>query len=303
MKRLFIIGNGFDLAHKLPTLYIDFKNYLVREYDIDENKYFYAPEFSFDPDGGMAYDDDYVAGFVVFTISQVEGDKWSDLENTLGVLDYSDALDDYFAEEDPENPYEDVYRMEDRASGIVIPMKRITNYFEDWIETIEINDDIQQLDSFKKLIDSETGFLSFNYTDTLEEVYHVSNVCHIHGYQGGTIHFGHGNLEDNYDYYQSSHMGAEDHLLDIHLALRKNIKVALDDSYDFFETITDELTEIYSFGFSFGDVDLVYMKEIMSRCDSRNITWYLNGYDPKTRRDHFEKLIKSCGFKGKFSIF
>ena len=28
MKRLFILGNGFDLSHGLETSYVDFKNYL-----------------------------------------------------------------------------------------------------------------------------------------------------------------------------------------------------------------------------------------------------------------------------------
>ena len=29
MSNLFIIGNGFDIAHGLPTKYADFKNILV----------------------------------------------------------------------------------------------------------------------------------------------------------------------------------------------------------------------------------------------------------------------------------
>ena len=28
MKRLFIIGNGFDLAHKIPTRYLDYRAFL-----------------------------------------------------------------------------------------------------------------------------------------------------------------------------------------------------------------------------------------------------------------------------------
>lgn len=30
MKRLFIIGNGFDIAHNLPTKYADFKKFLEK---------------------------------------------------------------------------------------------------------------------------------------------------------------------------------------------------------------------------------------------------------------------------------
>lgn len=30
MKRLFIIGNGFDIAHGLPTRYLDFREFLEK---------------------------------------------------------------------------------------------------------------------------------------------------------------------------------------------------------------------------------------------------------------------------------
>lgn len=37
MNKLFIIGNGFDMAHGLPTSYNDFREYLIKEYpDADE---------------------------------------------------------------------------------------------------------------------------------------------------------------------------------------------------------------------------------------------------------------------------
>ncbi|MBZ5482420.1 hypothetical protein JGU65_24860 [Bacillus sp. T_4] len=32
MSNLFIIGNGFDLAHRLPTSYKDFYKYLIKTY-------------------------------------------------------------------------------------------------------------------------------------------------------------------------------------------------------------------------------------------------------------------------------
>lgn len=38
MKRLFIIGNGFDLAHNLPTNYLDYRTFLKSS---PENANFY----------------------------------------------------------------------------------------------------------------------------------------------------------------------------------------------------------------------------------------------------------------------
>ena len=38
MKRLFIIGNGFDLNHGLPTRYTDFMNFMKSNHpDVSEN--------------------------------------------------------------------------------------------------------------------------------------------------------------------------------------------------------------------------------------------------------------------------
>ena len=39
MAKLIIIGNGFDLAHKIPTIYNDFRRYLISRYpDAYQNK-------------------------------------------------------------------------------------------------------------------------------------------------------------------------------------------------------------------------------------------------------------------------
>lgn len=58
MKKLFIIGNGFDLAHGLKTLYKNFHTYLRQTYfdhedvcdeDFESNDFYYdadLPEFS-----------------------------------------------------------------------------------------------------------------------------------------------------------------------------------------------------------------------------------------------------------------
>ena len=32
MKRLYILGNGFDVAHKLPTAYLDYRKFFERQY-------------------------------------------------------------------------------------------------------------------------------------------------------------------------------------------------------------------------------------------------------------------------------
>lgn len=48
MKRLFIIGNGFDRAHNLPTSYWDFRKYILTRYP-DAESYYFIPESTLMP--------------------------------------------------------------------------------------------------------------------------------------------------------------------------------------------------------------------------------------------------------------
>ncbi len=54
MKRLFIIGNGFDRAHNLPTSYWDFRKYIMTRYPDAESHYF-IPECTLMPKGNEEY--------------------------------------------------------------------------------------------------------------------------------------------------------------------------------------------------------------------------------------------------------
>ena len=64
MKRLFIIGNGFDRAHNLPTSYWDFRKYILTRYP-DAESYYFIPESTLMPKGDEEYDEAEVAGYIV----------------------------------------------------------------------------------------------------------------------------------------------------------------------------------------------------------------------------------------------
>ena len=87
--KLFIIGNGFDLAHGLKTSYEDFRAYLQEEYPEADADEFVMPDVYTMPDGGEAIDDEDAVSFLLRIISVTEGDKWKDVETTLGLLDFS----------------------------------------------------------------------------------------------------------------------------------------------------------------------------------------------------------------------
>ncbi|NTW72695.1 MAG: hypothetical protein HGA49_10720 [Eubacteriaceae bacterium] len=198
MANLFIIGNGFDIAHNLKTSYNDFYNYLKKKFpDADENRII-LPTGNMMPDGGIEYNEVETVSLLLFLISDAEnwGDKWSDVENSLGNFNFSYCFDDlpeFFDKEGDRDYQYEYYNNEDRSSHLVTPILEITDHFSDWISLIYT----YPKQDFKKLIDNKNDlFLTFNYTLTLENLYDAKNVCHIHGRQCEKILFGHGNYKD-----------------------------------------------------------------------------------------------------------
>lgn len=301
MRKLFIIGNGFDIAHNLPTKYSDFQNYLMENYPGTTGDYLVVPESFIMPDGEEKYNDDEVVGFLLKIITETEatGEAWSDLENTLGLLDFDECFDNWDTSDD--NEWRMVYNNEDTAANVSGAVKMIKKYFSDWIETIDISD-TEKKTKFYSLIDPTNDlFLTFNYTETLEEIYDAKNVYHIHGKQGDQLIFGHGNSIDNYDEYINKNIGAEIYLSELYATLKKDTQTVINQNKALFKVFAS-VDEIYTHGFSFSDVDLVYIKEICSISSTQNIVWYINYYD-SVKFDEFKQKIIDCGFKGKFDIY
>ena len=310
MRKLFIIGNGFDRAHGLQTGYEDFHKYLKETYsdadeDVDQLSYVFQ-----DKDGGLDCADNEAVGFLMRIITQAEPDseQWSALEESLGVLDYSEVFDGLIEQIDNEGDVDlwaNAYQNEDAANDLSVVIEKLSDYFTDWIGTLDLSK-TGQIDSFKKLIESDDIFLNFNYTETLEVVYQVKNenVCHIHGKRGEALILGHGRdeKEDEYSRNMSRYTGAEGILSEIHYMLKKDTGKAIYKHDKFFRSLYQGIECIYSHGFSFGEVDQPYIKKICEILPTENITWYLNDFD-KSRIPLFEKRLRSAGFTGKISTF
>ena len=310
MKKLFVIGNGFDSAHDLPTSYDHFRKFLCDTYlngRTVEDCMPMIPTVSVGHKGEDILDMERVAEFLVYIISEAEpdGSKWSDLEASLGRLDYDEAFE-FLPEERDRDGDINYWRVSnnnaDMASDLYKVISSVKDLFSEWVDTIEIND-TEQKDDFNNLVGAEDIFLTFNYTYTLEDLYGIDekNVCHIHGGQDGDILFGHGNTEDYSSQYMNKHIGSENSLSMLDMILKKDTVKALNEHLYFFDSIDASIKEVYSIGFSFADVDLIYIKEICKRL-SVDTVWFLNDYNsddiPK-----FQKRLRECGFKGKFDVF
>jgi len=308
MTKLFIIGNGFDLAHGMKTRYSDFRDYLVEKYEIDEDLIDtdgYEIPVPYDlPKGGEEYDDTTASAAIIKTLDNTEGGQWKDVEKSLGELDFGVFLDDWAGNynSDDDNAFRDsVYRNEDNARNLCGALRLIGGYFQDWVRTIKVSHIL--LPDFQGLISPENDlFLNFNYTKTLEKLYNAQNVCHIHGTQDEDIYFGHGNDEDRTDYYQSNWFGAESELNQLQYSLRKDTNEAYDKNAQFFykieETAKEDNFEMYSFGFSFSEVDRIYLKEIFRRINTKNVVFHLNDFETKEKQDEYINVLIDCGFEG-----
>jgi len=303
-SRLFIIGNGFDKAHSLPTGYIDFKEYLINKYpDADANNCTFSPEPDFLPDGGEHYNDTEVISFLLKIIENAEpnGDGWAKLEESMGNLNLSWFLYDFNKPYD--NEWHEVYRNQDLSLNLAGAVLLLPYYFDVWIQSIDISQVIP-LQKFYNLINPVSDlFFTFNYTNTLQSIYVAKNVLHIHGKQGEQLIFGHGNNSDIFDYYQNNYIGSENNINRMHLSLRKDTNAQISKHINYFEALPKTIREIYSFGFSFSEVDMIYIKEICENLTTENMTWYLHSYNSKEERSSFSKAIQSCGYMGRFSEY
>ncbi|MCF1627477.1 bacteriophage abortive infection AbiH family protein [Tetragenococcus koreensis] len=305
MSNLFIIGNGFDISHGLPTSYRDFRDYLVTNYPKARYEATIVPEGKPTPDGDFYFDKDEVVGFVIYIIDQVEGEDWKDLEEALGHLDFADYFDNFAQDYDEYSDYEwkEVANNEDLANSFVIPTSKIKELFSEWINTIDLDVTYKKKD-LTILFEDETQVLSFNYTKTIEQVYGIEDVCHIHGIQGEELFFGHGDKTERSEEYMQKYIGAESALSDIDKQLEKDTETALYDNQPFFAELSGKnIKKMYSYGFSFSKVDEIYLEEIFTYVDTKNIVWYFNDYDSEEKIKKYENKLKNLGFKGRFSTF
>lgn len=177
-KKLFIIGNGFDIWSGLNSQFINFKHFYYNNQDIilkDLGLKSHGIN-----NGHLKTDLEIVYGDP-FNCFELTDSFWNQFENNLKKISYSqiNQLFDY------------------STSGTInlalalVNSKKILDYaFEQWVKSLLIHD---KNDSFR--FDEDCIFINFNYTDTLTQLYGVNpnNVFHIHGSasSGDSIIYGH----------------------------------------------------------------------------------------------------------------
>jgi len=328
MKKLFIIGNGFDLAHNIKSSYNDFRDYLVSiagdKYDKYETM---VPEPHEAQDGDVYVNDDNSAALLIKLFDNMEADlkcckcdskccevdlEWKKIELDMGHMDYEnvfDSLVEQFDRDGDQDARSNMESKEDLSNELYESAKKLHRFFYDWIKGIEF-ENIEPEKDFLKLIDGESKFLTFNYTKTLESDYDVNPnmICHIHGSCDDSIdnvYFGHGNKKGNDEQYSIEYFGATNVLYKILDLYRKPGDEILEHNIEFFDELSSQnnkITQIYSYGFSYGEVDSAYLKKIFEKLDTKNMIWFFNDFDSE-KIVSYMKLLKEYGFEGTFDIF
>lgn len=278
--KLFIFGNGFDRAHNLPTKYCQFREWLIKKYGVCvEDEEIDLPDYRTNYKGLEGYDEKQFANFFVHLIDDADSnseieDKWCCFEEDLAKLRWELILDSVEYEYDDENDF-DPWKIENKLSikaqtcGDSNHILRI--YFREWITYInelinEMGDDSKNL-FFEKIFGDSDKYLTFNYTNTLEQLYKIKNVCHIHGSiaKWEELIFGHcdpGYPQKDFKEYEYN---AYEIFERIYKGYIKDTKKQIERNSEFFNSING-VDEIYLFGLSFGDVDAPYFRHVFKIC-------------------------------------
>lgn len=275
MTTLYVIGNGFDLWHGLPTGYDQF--YEFAKDTLDE-----------------------VEGYYYLDLTQ--RGPWCDFENSLGRFDWHlfyEAHDNTDVTAESFRPSEAYGLEDDLAEQADNYVNAIRECFQEWVDKIDISAAKKQM-----TFAPEDRFFTFNYTSTLQSVYGIEEekVFHIHGRSErfDELVFGHGEsmeeepeLDENGDSNRTMFTDAEGAAKYPFYALQKPVGDVLKRNQLRFELQRD-VTDIVVIGHSFNDIDLPYFKKL-AEC-GKGARWRICCYEAVDKVHHVQQLLK-CGVR------
>ena len=310
--KLFIIGNGFDLAHNLRTSYWDFRCYLEKHAEafLIELEKLYG-HYPYDPnEDHIPIDKQELA--MERRKDILYNTLWRSFELSLGEPAESEfdticdtAIDQMEELESGPIGIEDTLNaFFENQFGFVVDLQ---DYLLKWAQQIKLNDAVVKKGG---IINSTDLFLTFNYTATLEYVYGIdpSNICHIHGgvspYCDNNPIIGHGNtdsiqqwkklkLENDavFDEGGASKCAA---IANFYKRTLKDTKMILTLNHDFFNRIYG-IEEVIVIGHSMGEVDLPYFRKVVDVAGN-SVPWTVL-YHSNNEISYLEKSVKRLDVK------
>lgn len=306
-SKLYIIGNGFDLHHKLDTWYSSFGLFLKYNHEeiYDILMEYYGFE-DLDEEDEESLKDPMWYQFEA-SLAEIDGDLLLD-NHTEYAADYSS--DDYR----DRDLYDIQIYIEDIVNKATLRMREA---FEEFINNIDFPD-IEDNDLVN--IDRKAFFLNFNYTETLEYYYNIprQNIVYIHNKAGenNPLILGHGIdpkefvkqeelppedpeeyerwaewMSEQYDY--SIERGKEEVMLYFKKSFKPTHEV-IQQKEEFFNKL-EQINTVYILGHSLSEVDLPYFRE-MTKYLSEDVEWIVS-YFRESEKEYKKEVLKSIGIQ------
>lgn len=304
MKSLFIIGNGFDIAHGLNTRYSDFMRYLLQYETPPQEIYpgwFYTGDMSQD-------DQERHALYEKITKYIPKDELWMYFEAALGNIDIEQIREDnscymlgYGDENWSDSANHDYQYMINEELNFT---KAITEWFRKWIASI--NTKVLPKQSIVRMIGVDDIFLNFNYTDTLEQTYGIDEyrIKYIHGKanRGDPLILGHHDnshfsrpvdtskmsdekYENYLDHIQSidiREMEANEYIERYFRRTYKDTEAIIRANSDFFENLPG-IQAVNILGHSLSYIDMDYFITVRNHVGN-NCLWNISCYSPEDYR-------------------
>ena len=333
MEKLFIIGNGFDIAHDLKTNYLYFKKFVYqqayrkdelleslqtvkgicdffREKDIEiQEQHRYAKEDKlrdiygyFLPKIRNGQLDKYERyQFIYRHMMQLMGleNFWSQLERDLGWINEVKIIP-------PSCVLEKLETYSEELATILKKFLRadIENLFREWVQSFILDWDnmpsnLKELKRKKSVEHNKNAyFLTFNYSMLLEDFYGINSeqICHIHGsISEDKLIFGHNREMDSYDKFrQNNPTEVRDFLHNLVYLTRKPVHQQL-RKHDYFFKSLSSIKEIYFIGFGIRDENGVDAPYFKEIFkQAPDVSIYIDQFDKKYEYT-IKKILKSWG--------
>lgn len=280
-KTLYIIGNGFDLWHEIPSGYGHFKEFVYGR----DREVFDAVE-------------EYIPA----------GEWWSDLEAALASLDTLQVMESngHFLESYATDDWSDSYHhdfqwaIEQEISAL---SSRLKERFSEWVNELPIPTP-STAEKVLKPFDSDAVFLTFNYTPTLQNLYGIpdARVLHIHGssgHDGRALTLGHGwnpltrkSLNDRADIEDEDAriIQANDVLDEYFTKTFKPTEKIIADNQSFFDGMTS-IDCVFVLGHSLSEVDRPYFRTLLGNPQLAAANWYVACQEEAIKNRKREQLI------------
>ena len=284
--KLFIIGNGFDRGHGLPTQYWDFRTFLEKR----------------DPSFLATFEQHYD---IYPNTPKDEKSKmlWNELETNLANIDEDVIIDigtgiDMGLESGDVGIEDTLYAFFSDEYGYI---QSLAKYLKQWVRTIKIRDAKKRT----SLIIDNALYITFNYTAVLENVYCISHskITHIHGslreYDIDPV-IGHGNHERINNILKKRREAEnifDEKLTSICKAVEDYYKTTFKDVNHYVSRLPKisnlEIDEICVIGHSLAGVDMPYFRQI-DNLTKKCVVWKVYYYQP-TEKKKFKNSLISIG--------